>query len=276
MQNPALLSKSTLLDLKQIVEDYPYFHAVKMLYLKNLAVLEDVRLGTELKKMSVFVPDRRKLYALIEHPDVIEEMVGKVEVTEKGKVLEEDFEAKGNPIEDVPEEAEVKWKPSEQDAIGEAAAVEEVQQEESLPVEVPKKEVLPPLSVSGDYVKWLEENAEDLPTEDGSEVKLMHGDLIDSFIEKENMFRNQRFVTETSSKEKIPENKEKMPEPESLGEDSIDDSYFTETLARVYFKQKRYDKALEIIKALSLKYPEKNIYFADQIRYIEQFINIKK
>jgi len=44
-------------------------------------------------------------------------------------------------------------------------------------------------------------------------------------------------------------------------------------LARIYVKQKRYDRALEIIKSLSLKYPEKNRYFADQIRYLEQLIN---
>ncbi|MEG1187566.1 MAG: tetratricopeptide repeat protein, partial [Bacteroidales bacterium] len=40
--------------------------------------------------------------------------------------------------------------------------------------------------------------------------------------------------------------------------------------------QKKYSKALEIIKKLSLKYPEKNVYFADQIRFLEKIItNIK-
>ena len=58
---------------------------------------------------------------------------------------------------------------------------------------------------------------------------------------------------------------------------SLDDSYFTETLAHIYIKQKRYEKALQIIKNLNLKYPEKNIYFADQIRFLEKLIiNTKK
>ena len=52
-----------------------------------------------------------------------------------------------------------------------------------------------------------------------------------------------------------------------------EDSYFTETLAKIYIKQQRYDKALEIIKKLSLKFPKKNTYFADQIRFLEKLIN---
>ena len=62
---------------------------------------------------------------------------------------------------------------------------------------------------------------------------------------------------------------ELLPEPER---ESLDDSYFTETLAHVYIRQKRYEKALEIIRSLSLKYPKKNIYFADQIRFLEKLI----
>ncbi len=54
------------------------------------------------------------------------------------------------------------------------------------------------------------------------------------------------------------------------------EAFLTESLAKIYIKQKKYAKALEIIKKLSLKYPEKNVYFADQIRYLEKIIiNIK-
>ena len=70
---------------------------------------------------------------------------------------------------------------------------------------------------------------------------------------------------------------EEDEEEEDVSLKQLDDSYFTETLARIYVKQKRYDKALQIIKNLSLKYPEKNIYFADQIRFLEKLIiNTKK
>ena len=58
----------------------------------------------------------------------------------------------------------------------------------------------------------------------------------------------------------------------SLDEEDIDEACFTETLARIYIKQERYEKALEIIRKLSLKYPKKSTYFADQIRTLEQLI----
>ena len=60
-------------------------------------------------------------------------------------------------------------------------------------------------------------------------------------------------------------------EPEQL-----DDSCFTPTLAQIYLKQRRYDKALEIIRSLYLNFPNKSIYFADQIRYLEKLIRINQ
>lgn len=43
----------------------------------------------------------------------------------------------------------------------------------------------------------------------------------------------------------------------------------TETLARMYVIQKKYDEAQKAYEILSLKFPEKNTYFADQIKQIE-------
>ncbi len=57
------------------------------------------------------------------------------------------------------------------------------------------------------------------------------------------------------------------PEEQSLAES---DEMITETLAKIYFDQKKYDKALKAYEKLSLKYPEKSIYFASQIEKIEK------
>jgi len=43
----------------------------------------------------------------------------------------------------------------------------------------------------------------------------------------------------------------------------------TETLAKVYLEQKKYRKAIQAFKILSLKYPEKSGFFADQIRAVK-------
>jgi ribosomal protein S18 len=48
------------------------------------------------------------------------------------------------------------------------------------------------------------------------------------------------------------------------------DGLMTETLARIYLEQKNYDKAIQSYKILSLKYPEKSGFFADQIKAIKQ------
>ncbi|HBK95509.1 MAG TPA: hypothetical protein DDZ69_10925, partial [Porphyromonadaceae bacterium] len=50
------------------------------------------------------------------------------------------------------------------------------------------------------------------------------------------------------------------------------DGFLTETLAKIYIKQKKYEPALTIIRQLSLNFPKKSVYFADQIRFLELLI----
>ena len=49
-----------------------------------------------------------------------------------------------------------------------------------------------------------------------------------------------------------------------------EDEYMTETLAKLYLKQEKYDNALIAYKILSLNYPEKNSLFANQIKLIKK------
>lgn len=50
----------------------------------------------------------------------------------------------------------------------------------------------------------------------------------------------------------------------------------TETLASILLKQGQPQKALDIYQKLSLKFPEKNSYFAEKINSIKNEINLKK
>ena len=237
MTNPAMFSEKTLLDLRQIISDFPYFHAARMLYLKNLAVLQDIRQKVELKKMAIYIPDLMKLFTLIEDELTLKPVFNQViETTEK---------------EDSNRTAE--------NILSETVVSEEAMPEDTVIFEPT------PLS-STDYTPWL---LNEKQTSDLSAPQLQHQDLIDSFIQNEKLRSNSRKKMEPFITDNISNEISKKPEG---ADKSTDNLYFTETLANIYIKQKRYEKALEIIKNLSLKYPKKNIYFADQIRFLEKLI----
>jgi hypothetical protein len=101
--------------------------------------------------------------------------------------------------------------------------------------------------------------------------ELDDGELGDSLID--------RFLSSDAGPIRLEENEEKeeesVPENEILeSSTSEDDELVTETLAMIYFEQKKYDKALDAFRKLSLKYPEKSVYFATRIEEIEKLKNI--
>ncbi len=91
----------------------------------------------------------------------------------------------------------------------------------------------------------------DLPSEEHFE-KQKKNELIDKFIE---------------TSPKIPAVKHDTTIPSVFYEPSKADtsSLMTETLARVYLEQKKYQKAIQAYQILILKYPEKSSFFADRI-----------
>jgi len=90
------------------------------------------------------------------------------------------------------------------------------------------------------------------PTSEVNFEKQKKNVLIDKFIE---------------NNPKIPPIKKDAEVPAIFYEPSNADnsSLMTETLARVYLEQKKYQKAIQAYEILILKYPEKSSFFADRI-----------
>ena len=83
----------------------------------------------------------------------------------------------------------------------------------------------------------------------------------------------QNFDKSEEDEDTLPRQEEQSATPTPfVHQNGPSDTYFTETLARIYIKQGKYAKAIEIIRRISLIYPKKNRYFADQIRFLEKLI----
>jgi hypothetical protein len=80
-------------------------------------------------------------------------------------------------------------------------------------------------------------------------------DLIDEFIK---------------NSPKIEFSKEEKSNNEIPIDTNIKDELITETLAKIYVTQKKFNKAIKAYDILSLKYPKKSSFFADQINYIKK------
>ena len=101
---------------------------------------------------------------------------------------------------------------------------------------------------------------------DESEIENHGNSLIDKFLSS-NSGKIRNFHDEVNGTEL--ENRIEIIEKSTAENDDI----ITETLAAIYLQQKNYEKALDAYKKLSLKYPEKSIYFATQIKEIEKIKN---
>jgi hypothetical protein len=62
------------------------------------------------------------------------------------------------------------------------------------------------------------------------------------------------------------------PETSNLMTHTNETTIYSEEMAIALIKQKHYEEALKILHAIRLNIPEKSVYFADQIRFLEKII----
>ena len=240
IHHPEHLDRDTLYELRSQLALYPYWQTARLLLLQNLYLLHDPTFDEELRRAAIYITDRRVLFQMIEAAHY------KLRKTEDRSQESEDRSQEGgnrtltlidNFLESIPKEEESS----------------ESKKEKRKPT---------PADAAVDYVAYLLETEGDNREE--SDIPEMKGqNLIDSFI---NTDKGRIILSEE------PLLTPPVVETVENSENITDEGYFTETLARIYIKQGRYSKALEIIRRLSLVYPKKNAYFADQIRFLEKLI----
>lgn len=314
LNNPYKLTAENTAALKSVISEYPYLQSARALYLKVLNQQRSFLYNSELKKTAAYTTDRDVLFDYIvsedfatykplqiEEVDVVDENY--IEFKKPEPTLDETIEKRVLDtlvyIENQDKETELiqkidqisKSKIEANKLEKESVSVEEQQVVE----EVPSKEIHQlkenlevgkPLDFSENdkfsFTEWLkltsskpiqrkeeiidkniEQKKEDVVIDEPIVVKQKKMDLIDRFIET-----NPKITPSKSAVVPVI-NMDRLNEEEPF--------YMTETLARIYLEQKKYQKAIQAYEILILKYPEKSSLFANRIsdiKKLQEFNNI--
>jgi len=277
--------------LEEVLTEYPYFQAARAIHLKGLKNLNSFKYNNALKVTAAHTTDRDILFDFITSKDFLQNSIadtisGKSTPVRDTKIISEEI-IPDFPIENVligsSDDQPLPQSISDADAILNPKLFAPKDPKIDKAIEAEKKEaeksleIGKPLSFTNDekysFSEWLqltstktiernvlevpktEENSSEFPLEEAV-LKKKKFELIDKFI---------------ASKPKIvPKEKNEVPTnvKKSLRIDKKE--LMTETLAKVYLEQKKYKKAIQAYKILSLKYPEKSGFFADRIKAVKK------
>ena len=234
--HPERMNSEVLYQLRTVVERYPYFRAARVLLLQSLFLLQDVDFERELRRSAFYLSpaDRRDLWMFVH----------------------------GNPHPSPA--ADTSLSPATDTSLSPVAdhtqsIIDTYLQ--SMPEEPPTP-MANTLSAT-DYLASIGWTTDDEPLD-----MLVSPDIPEILDNPEIPEKDTPgFPPSLEPLEPL-----ESPAPSISLETGLQPQFLTETLARIYIKQKKYDRALEIIRSLYLNFPEKSIYFADQIRFLEKLV----
>ena len=269
LNKPNAIREKHSLGLEKIVEEFPFFQSARALHLKNLYNQDSFKYNQALKTTAAYTTDRSVLFDFITSGQFTG--IQQAFLDEKQARINEIMV---NEIEIVAVETpEVKINPLEQSIL---TSIKEAEPLHPAIIENPeiiipetieeKLEIGKPLEFSKEekhsFSEWLQlaslkpiEREEKVPEEVVDIEKQKKIDLIDKFIEA-----NPKIISVKNS-----------PPPTLIHEQKTEDNSYlmTETLAKVYLEQKKFQKAIQAYEILILKYPEKSSLFADRISDIK-------
>ncbi|MCK0190997.1 hypothetical protein [Arenibacter sp. F20364] len=293
LQNPdKVVSPVQTNQLEDVLAEYPYFQAARAMHLKGLKNLNSFKYNNALKLTAAYTADRDILFDFITSKDFLQNTIadtilGKTTSLKDTPTVSEEIvsefkkesalieESADEPLPRTAKDADDILDPSlfssKDPKIDKSISDNKKKAEETLeigkPLNFTKKEkysfgewlqltsdkLQKPTSEPNTTKKEISKEAKSTPKAD--KLKLKKFELIDKFIES-----NPKIVP--------TKNTVKVPIKDSLTFDK--NELMTVTLAKVYLEQKKYKKAIQAYKILSLKYPEKSSFFADRIKAVEK------
>jgi tetratricopeptide (TPR) repeat protein len=267
INKPNAITEQQTLALEKVLDEFPFFQSARALRLKGLYNQNSFKYNSALKSAAANSTDRTVLFDFITsdsfiaiQKDLYDQKtleILNIDVIEGELIVtERKLELKANSL--------------EQSILTSIKGASAIEPEENSKETEEKLAIGQPLDFSKNekhsFQEWLQlsrtqpidrtndtiKNTKAVQQEKNKKKKSA---LIDKFIEASPKISPVKHgVTSTA---RIDINKD-------------DDSYLmTETLARVYLEQKKYQKAIQAYDILILKYPEKSSFFADRIADIK-------
>ena len=283
INRPDAVNEKHTLTLEKIVEEFPYFQSARALRLKGLYSQDSFKYNGELKVTAAHTTDRTVLFEFITSQNFM--AIQKAFFDEKEAAINN---IKVHGIEIIRPEPEIiqekpKVDPLEQSiltsietASSEEKIIEPIKEEieEQTVSETAsetasqKLEIGKPLDFSSEekhsFQEWLQlASFKPISREGNSIFENKTEEISETDLEKKKKIEIIDKFIEANPKISPVKNTPISVVPERS---SGDTSYLmTETLAKVYLEQKKYQKAIQAYEILILKYPEKSHFFADRI-----------
>ena len=255
IQHPEEMNRETLYDLRALLALYPYYQTARLLMLQNLYLLHDPSFNEELRRAAIYISDRKVIFQMVEaaHYQLKSQNSNRHEAVEGKPKSDRTSSLIDHFLHSIPTEAEEREKEPEE------------------------KRKPTPADAAVDYVAYLMETETETEHEQPSRTIT----LIDDFIE-EGGFKLHKDKEEEDQESELMEKKEEKEEKEEMEEKketaeadsseaqaaSENGGVFTETLARIYIKQGKYERAYQIIDRLYKQHPQKSAFYVDQLRFL--------
>mgnify|MGYP003658292103 CR=1 FL=1 len=263
LENPSAMDTASTPQLREVIKRYPYFEMAQMLLAKNLKVENHIDQLNQLQLAAIMAPDRKLFHDYLNDKRKSELKVAQVV---------EEVQPEKAPIETASESELVEIEhESLYDLIPEPIVYQlETAELPELPIKevAQDEETLEPEELSfNEWLEYTESGKTDLETPEPERPKKSKSQPSRSNIELVDHFLSQQ-------KER-PKKRAEFFNSQKAGAKSLEEDFtvVSETLAKIYVQQEKYELASQAYEALGLKYPEKSVYFAARLKEINEKLN---